>query len=256
MPTTRRELLAGAAALPFSPLPCSAFAAAGEQELAFMSGGRAIRVDFFSAPIDMARAPAVIVLHGADGPNGNAMYRAGARAIAASGFNVYFVHYLDRTGEGRASLSSMFQNFALWMDVVTAALTFVEGRRESDADRVGIVGISLGAALGLAVAASDRRIRAVVDYFGPMPYGAITKAAHLPPILVLHGAADRVVPVENAYAVEALAREQGTPVELVVYPGQGHGFRGAAAEDATRRMLAFLEHQLASEVAGGRARAG
>jgi carboxymethylenebutenolidase len=61
---------------------------------------------------------------------------------------------------------------------------------------------------------------------------------------VLHGSADPIVPVANAYAVEALLRQQNVPHELKVYPGQGHGFRGAAEEDATRRALAFLQRHL------------
>jgi carboxymethylenebutenolidase len=255
MPTTRHALLTGAAALPFSPLLSGADAAIGERELAFRSGASRIRVDLFSAPESGAPGPAVIMLHGADGPRGNAMYRAGARAIAAAGFNVYIVHYLDRTGEMRASLASMFQNFPTWMNVVANALTFVEGRPEADRDRIAVVGISLGAALGLAVASSDRRVRALVHYSGPVPHGAVAKDALLPPLLVLHGAADRIVPAANARAIEALAREQGAPVEVVIAPGPGHGFHGAAAEDALPRALAFLQHQLTREEAG-RAPAG
>jgi carboxymethylenebutenolidase len=190
------------------------------------------------------------MLHGADGPRGNALYRAGARAIAAAGFNVYFVHYLDRTGEMRASLASMFQNFPVWINAVADALTFVEDRPEVHRDRIAIVGISLGAALGLAVASSDRRVRALVHYSGPVPHGAVAKDALMPPLLVLHGSADRIVPVANAHAVETLAREQGAPVEVVIYPGQGHGFHGAAAEDAMQRTLGFLKHQLAYDGAG------
>jgi carboxymethylenebutenolidase len=255
MPTTRRALLTGAAVLPFSSLLSGADAAIGERELTFRSGASRIRVDLFSAPGSGAPAPAVIMLHGADGPRGNAMYRAGARAIAAAGFNVYFVHYLDRTGEMRASLASMFRNFPAWMNVVADALTFVEGRPEADRDRIAVVGISLGAALGLAVASSDRRVRAAVHYSGPVPHGAVAENTRLPPLLVLHGAADRIVPVANAHAIEALAREQGAPVEVVIYPGQGHGFHGAAAEDAMQRTLAFLKHQFTREEAG-RAPAG
>ena len=62
---------------------------------------------------------------------------------------------------------------------------------------------------------------------------------------MLHGAADPIVPVANAYAVEALLRQQNVPHEVKVYPGQGHGFRGAAEEDATHRALAFLKRHLA-----------
>ena len=66
--------------------------------------------------------------------------------------------------------------------------------------------------------------------------------------MVLHGSADPIVPVSNAYAVEALLRQQNVPHEIKIYPGQGHGFRGAAESDATARSLAFLQRHL-SDVA-------
>jgi dipeptidyl aminopeptidase/acylaminoacyl peptidase len=50
--------------------------------------------------------------------------------------------------------------------------------------------------------------------------------------------------VANAYAVEALLRQQNVPHEVKVYPGQGHGFRGTAEKDATQRALAFLHRHL------------
>jgi dienelactone hydrolase len=246
MPTTRRTLLTGAVALALSPAPGRAAnpdTIVHSRRLSFTSDGREISAEIFPAPSGGA-APAVIMLHGADGLSVNAMYRSGARTIAGAGFNVYLVHYLDRTGERRASFASLFQNFPLWTEVVRDAISYVARRPETDPDRIAIVGISLGAALGLAVAAEDRRIRALVDYFGPLPHGALTRTARLPPLLVLHGAADPIVPVENAHAVEALAREQGTPCEVVIYPGQGHGFRGNAEGDATQRVLAFLKRHL------------
>ena len=60
--------------------------------------------------------PAVLMLHGADGLNTNTQYREGARDVAAAGYQVHLVHYLDRTGERRASFGTLFQNFMPWME--------------------------------------------------------------------------------------------------------------------------------------------
>ncbi len=190
------------------------------------------------------KRPAVIMLHGADGLHGNTQYRAGAAAMAAAGYRVFLVHYLDRTGERRASFATLFQNFVPWMSAVRDAVAHVAAQPGVDANRIGIVGVSLGAALGLAVAGSEKRVRVLVDYFGPLPQGAIASGARLPPTLVLHGEADPIVPVANAYAIENLLKQQGVPHEVKVYPGQGHGFRGAAEADATVRALAFLDRHL------------
>jgi len=216
----------------------------------FRSGGRIIAVDTFQAGGPSPR-PAVLMLHGADGLQGHGQYREGARGIASAGYQVHLVHYLDRTGERRASFGTLFQNFQPWMDTVHDALAWVSGHASADPNRIGIVGISLGAALGLAVASADPRIKALVNYFGPLPQGAIARDARLPPTLVLHGAMDPIVPVSNAYAIEALLRQQAVPHEVKIYPEQAHGFRGEAERDATRRSLAFLQRYLSPGAATG-----
>lgn len=210
----------------------------------FKSDGKSISVETFQ-PRGEAPRPAVLMLHGADGLNYNTQYREGARAVAAAGYQVHLVHYLDRTGERRASFATLFQNFMPWMETVQDALAFAAKQPLADPNRIGIVGISLGAALGLAVSSTDPRVKTLVNYFGPLPQGAIAAASRLPPTLVLHGSADPIVPVANAYAVEALLRQQNVPHEIKVYPGQGHGFRGAAERDATERSLTFLNRHLA-----------
>jgi carboxymethylenebutenolidase len=248
MSITRRNLLIGAV------LAASASAHAKqdtpssmpvtEQRNSFKSGGKTIAVETFQASGPSPR-PAVLMLHGADGLASNTQYRQGARGVASAGYQVHLVHYLDRTGERRASFSTLFQNFMPWLNTVQDALAFASSHPHADPNRVGIIGISLGAALGLAVSSMDRRVRALVNYFGPLPQGAIASTSRLPPTLVLHGSADPIVPVANAYAVEALLRQQNVPHEVKIYPGQGHGFRGAAEDDATQRALSFLERHLA-----------
>lgn len=44
------------------------------------------------------------------------------------------------------------------------------------------------------------------------------------PTLIIHGEKDPCVPVNQAYAFYHALRELGTPVELAVYPREGHGF--------------------------------
>lgn len=211
----------------------------------FTSGGRPIAVELYGARGVSGPRPAVILLHGADGLSYNGAYRAGAKAVAAAGYEVFLVHYLDRTGERRASFATVFQNFTPWMETVRDALAWTADRGEVDPERVAIFGISLGAALGLAVASGDPRVRCLVSYFGPFPQGAVGVGTRLPPTLILHGGADPVVPVANAYAIENLLKAQGTPHEIKVYPGEGHSFQGAAQADATARVLAFLRRWMA-----------
>lgn len=44
------------------------------------------------------------------------------------------------------------------------------------------------------------------------------------PTLIIHGEKDPCVPVNQAYAFYYALRERGVPVELAVYPREGHGF--------------------------------
>lgn len=60
--------------------------------------------------------------------------------------------------------------------------------------------------------------------------------AYTGPVLVLHGDKDPVVPLRySEKAVETYA-----DARLVVYPGQGHGFAGAAKKDALEQETAFF----------------
>ncbi len=234
---TRRSVLALlAAGIGIAALP----EAVPAQGSGFTSGGRAIAVERFEAPRG-GRRPAVLLLHGSDGPGER--YRNAARQVAQGGYHVFLVHYLARTGETRASFGSIARNFGAWIGTAKDAIDYVAAQPGVEPARIGVLGVSLGGGLGIALAAQDRRVRALVDYYGFVPSG-IGAASVLPPTLILHGASDRIVPVANARALQNLLQAGGIPFEIQIYPGQGHGFTGAAQADATRRIKAFFGRTL------------
>jgi dipeptidyl aminopeptidase/acylaminoacyl peptidase len=67
------------------------------------------------------------------------------------------------------------------------------------------------------------------------------------PMLILQGADDRVVPPSQAEQMAAAVRANGQDCELIIFPGEGHGFRRAeniqrtyaAALDFSRRTFGF-----------------
>lgn len=62
-------------------------------------------------------------------------------------------------------------------------------------------------------------------------------AAYDGPVLILHGDQDRLVPVRySERAVKAFPN-----AELIIMPGQGHGFLGTGREEAKEKELAFLD---------------
>jgi dienelactone hydrolase len=238
----RRRLMLGLASCLATGGP--PVAAKGKSMAGFTSGGAAIEAEWFAA--GAARGPAVLLLHGADGLTFADGYRFAAQVLAGAGYHVAFVHYLDRTGERRVSYSTLRANFPLWAATVRDAVTWLAKQPLVDPDRVGIVGISLGAALALETAAADPRIKAIVDYFGPLPEGMAARKPRLPPTLILHGSADPIVPVANAHKIEKLLQQSGTPYEVRIYPGQGHAFFGPAQLDSANRAAEFLGRYLAA----------
>ena len=217
----------------------------------FTSSGQQIAVEWFAASgrltegqRSLSARPAVLLLHGADGLTYADGYRLAARTIAASGYHVAFVHYLDRTGDQRVAYARLRQDFPSWTETIRDSVSWLADQPGVDARGLGIVGLSLGAALAFATVAYEPRVRAIVVYSGPLPDELAGQRPRLPPTLILHGASDRIVPDSHALAVERLLQEQGTPHEIKIYEGQGHGLTGAAQFDAAVRVARFLGQHL------------
>jgi acetyl esterase/lipase len=69
--------------------------------------------------------------------------------------------------------------------------------------------------------------------------------ANLPPTLIIHGDADRDVPIQQSESFVARAKTAGAPqVELIVRPGKGHGWGDywRSTEDVTEFVNWFNRH--------------
>lgn len=65
---------------------------------------------------------------------------------------------------------------------------------------------------------------------------------NLPPVLIYHGDADTLVPLEQSLWFKARAREQGREVKLVVHPGGRHGWTTMVFD--TRRFADWFDQHL------------
>ena len=65
-----------------------------------------------------------------------------------------------------------------------------------------------------------------------------------PPVLAIHGTADRQVPYEQSQWLVDQLNRVGAKAELETIEGGGHGFTGRDAERAELRMIAFLDEHL------------
>ena len=213
-----------------------------QSELTFESGGKAIRMDFYLPAVNGHKLPAVIGLHGSAG--GHATMADPAGLLAEQGFAVYVLHYFDRTGTESADRQTIFRNFPAWMKTLWDAVSFVERRAEVDSERIALLGFSLGAYLSLSNASIDKRVRAVVEFFGGLPKEMKFFMRRLCPVLILHGDSDETVPVAEAYHLQEVLQRKNIDYEMKIYPGAGHGFSDEIWQDAKRRTLTFLQQHL------------
>ncbi len=214
-----------------------------QSQITFESGGKPIRLDAFLPGNNGQRFPAVISLYGSGG--GFAGMTEPASLLASQGFAVYILHYFDRTGTSFADKDTIFRHFPIWVKTLWDAVSHVEKQAQVDPERIGLLGFSLGAYLSLSDAAVDKRVRAVVEFFGGLPKEMKFFMRRLCPVLILHGDADTTVPVEEAYHLQKILEKKSIPYEMQIYPGAGHGFSGDVGRDAGMRSLAFLKKYLA-----------
>lgn len=218
-----------------------------QNQSTFQSGGKTIRVDGFLPSANGQSFPAVLALYGSGG--GVDGMADPASMLASQGFAVYVLHYFDRTDTAWADKETIFRNFPIWMKTLWDAISHIEKQPHVDPAHIGLMGFSLGAYLSLSIAAIDKRVQAVVEFFGGLPKEMKLFMRRLCPVLILHGEADPTVPVAEAYHLQQVLEKKGIPYEMKIYPGAGHGFSGEIWRDAGLRSLGFLQKYLGTDAA-------
>jgi carboxymethylenebutenolidase len=210
---------------------------------------RQVTVVQFKAPGTAAR-PSVLLLHGAGGFDRRiAEYNRYASALANQGMDAYLVYYYSDSDEKNMSygVDVFEQRYPSWARMVGELAEYLEQQKDSNG-KAGLIGFSNGGILATGASTLDSKITAAVIYYGTNPWPLRTAAKRYPPLLVLHGDADQVIPVENGKQLATEAKKLGAPVELVIYPGESHGFGADFAKknatDALNRSIVFLRKQL------------
>jgi acetyl esterase/lipase len=153
-----------------------------------------------------------------------------------------------------------------------------------DASRLGATGGSAGGHLSLMlgntvdsgdtasrdpVLRAPSRLAAVVAYFPPVDLRGMagpsdrfpalnfdtTLSASIspilfvtpddPPSLLIHGTADTLVPDSHSKRIHAAFQQQKVPTDLILIEGAGHGFQGAAAQQAAEASVRWFTKYLA-----------
>lgn len=91
-------------------------------------------------------------------------------------------------------------------------------------DRLALVGFSQGTMLALAAAPRrERAIAGVLGYSGMLAdETGLSQARSKPPVLLVHGDADEVLPIAAFHHAKAALERQGFPLETHVSRGLGH----------------------------------
>lgn len=107
-------------------------------------------------------------------------------------------------------------------------------------DRLALVGFSQGTMMALHVAyRRAQSIAAVVGYSG-LCAGAEEEGMKPAPTLLVHGAADQVVPPQMTPMAAQLLGAAGIPVEWHMVPGLGHGIEQTGLQMAADHLVRCL----------------
>jgi dipeptidyl aminopeptidase/acylaminoacyl peptidase len=228
-----------------------------ESMVIYKSGSLRIRA-FTVRPELPGRLPAIILNHGGTDGISDSL-RARARELARSGFAVFASAYRGEDGsDGQIEIA------AGEVDDVLNGMAWWSQQKFVDPARIGMLGSSHGALVGLLSAARSVKIRALVFAYGvsdiyawyrylvatkQLGQDALTKTTYgngpedkpenfllrhglrvvpqLPdqmPVLILQGAKDITVPLEQGQFLAAELQKYGKPHSLEVYPNSAHGF--------------------------------
>ncbi len=227
------------------------------------------------SPASSAR-PLIVLVHG--GPTGQALadWSPRVQAWVQRGWTVLQPNFRGSTGYGRAYAQALAGHWGD-RDVADVAAGIRHAIKEgwADANHVALVGGSSGGMTALFVASQHPElVHAVVALYpvcdlidlaatthrfesgytsrlvGALPAASdayrdrspVTRAADLRvPVLLLHGSDDRSVSLSQSQALASALKMAGTPVDLHVYEGEGHGWRRAATvADELERVDTFL----------------
>jgi carboxymethylenebutenolidase len=202
--------------------------------------------------------PVVVVLHGSDGLT--MAYMSVAEDVARAGFLVVCGCWQagqTQTEGNRICAEATPQ--AEWVADPAAhsgkeLIALARSLPGARADRIGLYGLSRGGHAALWAASTGADVQAVVvdapahtPAINPHPAKPLDVLAELAaPLLMMHGTADKMVPVEQSREYEQAARALGKPLVVAYFEGVGHmaSVQTASQAAARQRGIAFLREFL------------
>lgn len=245
------------------------------------AGGRMAHALFYRPISPDAVAPAgelpplVVRSHG--GPTSNAAnaLELSYQYLTSRGIAVVDVDYGGSTGYGREYRQALDGEWGVVdVDDCIGAARYLVDRGDVDGDRLAIEGGSAGGYTTIAALAFRDVFAAGISAFGVADLEVLARDTHKfesrymdrlvgpypamadryrerspihfldaisVPVLILQGLDDQVVPPAQAEELAAALDDRGVPYAYLTFEGEGHGFRGEAAQRRTlEARLSFL----------------
>lgn len=208
-------------------------------------------------------APYVISFHG--GPEGQERpaFRADYQALLGQGIGVFAPNVRGSSGFGKAFVNAdNGERRVESLKDIKASVDFLVGKQLADPHKIGVMGGSYGGYMTMAALteypdlfAAGANLYGIVNFMtffshsqpwmaaiSTIEYGdprtqkdllerlsPIHKIDRIKaPLIVLHGANDTNVPVIEAEQTVAALKQRGLPVEYILFPDEGHGWRKQA----------------------------
>lgn len=199
-----------------------------------MSGKKTIHLEERCPSPAAAKSAAVIFLHGSGGPDSvNLPYRKEEDALQKLGYCVFILHYLEAT-----------PGYPAWVQAVEDAATYITASAGIRKERIALVGYSLGASVALAASAKSPVFGAIVEFSGSLPDEYLPGLQSFPPLLIIHGRNDSIVPLYNAIQLAKLCVPRHLTCQQDLLAGEGHIFTKGARAKSGRELEQFLAEYL------------
>ncbi|MDR3523266.1 MAG: dienelactone hydrolase family protein [Acetobacteraceae bacterium] len=221
-------------------LAASLPARAGQSEIMVGTSGRMHAT--LITPDGPGPYPGVLVLHTSGGLReadlayARALAKAGYVALVPAFLNAYAISYSRRQESFTTSAEPIYADLVSALDTLRQNALVRGGK-------LGAVGFSNGGYFAMWLAATGK-VSAGVSYYGALSGAgsdvpqqrfqqAFAKASA--PVLILHGTADRIVPVGAAKHLAGIVAAAGSVHELRLYEGATHEFERDLALDANQQ---------------------
>lgn len=238
--------------------------------------------------------PLVVMPHGGPESRDRLDFDRWAQAFATRGYLVFQPNFRGSGGFGGAFARQGHGQWGLRMqdDVMDGVQALIAAGRV-DPGRICIVGGSYGGYVGLYAGARRPDVfKCVVSFAGVADLTAMMKherslgdgarwrywlksigdpakdrerlaatspiawaADYRPPVLLIHGEDDDIVPASQSIAMAAALRKAGRTVTLITVPGEGHSaWRPDAEAEALARMVGFVDAAIGARPAVAQSR--